>query len=99
MRGYGCRSNAPRSHFGLRICRTWQGALINRQWFTVCISVLRQPLPRDHQSPSPPVVRKMVPLQPTAVPVFASVNDTPKSHSVVPLFCATHVAPRPLSAR
>jgi len=41
----------------------------------------------------PPSVRKMVPSKPTAVPVFASVNNTPQRLRVVPLFCAVHVAP------
>jgi len=48
---------------------------------------------RPHQSPPPSVVRKMVPLLPTAVPVFASVNDTSRSQLAVPLVCVTHVAP------
>jgi len=45
------------------------------------------------KSPPPSVVRKMVPLLPTAVPVFASVNDTSRSQLAVPLVCVTHVAP------
>ena len=39
------------------------------------------------------VVRRIVPTDPTAVPVFASVNETPFRSHVIPLTCAVHVAP------
>ena len=41
----------------------------------------------------PSVVRRIVPLSPTAVPVFAPVNDTPESPKPVPLVWPTQVVP------
>jgi hypothetical protein len=39
------------------------------------------------------VVLRIFPLSPTAVPVFASVNETPLKGYVVPLDCEVHVVP------
>jgi hypothetical protein len=41
----------------------------------------------------PSVVWRIVPEAPTAVPVFASVKQTPHRSAVVPLVCANQFAP------
>ena len=41
----------------------------------------------------PFVVLRIVPFQPTAVPMFTSVKETPYKGFIVPLVCVVHVVP------